>query len=142
MNIIRLLIVVGIAGGGYTYWKEHHRNPARIQAAAEISASGFVSLPPVQGHNPRTVFVVAAKNCTREEAQRADFLAEDLSRKGIAVQRIDSVNFSFDGPPDNAAMARIDKIMRGPLPIVFYAGRAKSNPSLDDVVAEVRGGGG
>ena len=35
---------------------------------------------------------------------------------------------------------RMNRIMNGPLPVVFVNGRAKSNPSLDEVVAEFRAG--
>ena len=35
-------------------------------------------------------------------------------------------------------MERMSRIMNGPLPIVFFNGRAKANPSLDEVVAEFK----
>ena len=140
MNVIRALIVIGIAGGGYTYWKQHVANHVPVEAGSTISESGFASLPPVDGQDSRTVFVVAAQNCPHEEAQRADRLAEDLSRSGIPVRRTDEVHFSFTGEPDSGTMERINRIMNGPLPIVFVDGRAKSNPSLDEVLAEFKGG--
>ena len=135
MNIVRLLIIVGIAGAGYQYWKQHH---PPVSATAETSRTGFVTLPPVDGQRSRTVFVIAAQNCPHEEAQRADRLADDLSRQGIPVQRTESAHFGFSGPPDSDTLDRINAIMTGPLPIVFVDGRAKSNPSLEDVVAEFR----
>jgi hypothetical protein len=139
MNIIRLLLVVGIAGGGYTYWKQHHENVAQVESGPAFSENGFASLPPVEGQGSRKVFVVAAQNCPHEEAQRADRLAEDLSRNGIPVERTQNVSFSFTSQPESEVMERMTKIMNGPLPIVFVNGRAKSNPSLEEVVAEFKG---
>ena len=142
MNFIKALIVISIAGGGYNYWKQHHENLGQIEADSTIGETGFASLPPVDGQRPRIVFVVAARNCPHEEAQRADRLADDLSRDGIPVQRTDGVHFSFTDPPDSATMDRINKVMNGPLPIVFINGRAKSNPSLEEVTSEFKGGRG
>lgn len=139
MNIIRALIVIGIVGGGYTYWKQHHETTAAIQSGPAVSENGFAALPPADGQNARTVFVVAAQNCPHEEARRADRLAEDLARKGIPVERTQDVRFSITSPPDSSVMERMSRIMNGPLPIVFVNGRAKSNPSLEEVVAEFKG---
>jgi hypothetical protein len=139
MNIIRLLIMIGIAVGGYTYWKEHRENIAQVNSGPEVSENGFAVLPPADGQTAGTVFVVAAQNCPHEEAQRADRLAEDLSQKGIPVERIHDVHFSLTSPPDRLVMERMSLIMNGPLPIVFVNGSAKSNPSFEDVVAEFDG---
>ena len=140
MNIIRTLIVIGIAGTAYAYWNHHRDSLTQLDAGAAVNERGFATLPPVDGQNSGTVFVVAAQNCPHEDAQRADRLAEDISREGIPVQRVNTVNFSFLSAPDNSTMERIDQVMTGPLPIVFVAGRAKSNPSLEEVVAEFKGG--
>lgn len=139
MNIVRTLLVISIAGGAYSYWTHRQANSAQLEAGAAVSESGFVSLPHADGQDSRTVFVVAARGCPHEDAQRADRLTEDLSRRGIPVERVDHVDFRFASPPDSLTMGRINKVMKGPLPIVFVAGRAKSNPSLDEVVIEFEG---
>ena len=139
MNIVRALILVCVAAGGYNYWKHHHAG-SRGSSSPSVAASGeFVSLPPVEGQRPRTVFVVAAENCPHEDAQRADRLAEALSQKGIPVERSHQVQFHFASPPDAETMDRINGIMNGPLPAVFVNGRAKSNPSVDEVASEFKG---
>jgi hypothetical protein len=82
MNIVRALILLCVAAGGYNYWKHHHVG-SRGSSAQSVAASGdFVTLPPVEGQRPQIVFVVAAENCPHEDAQRADRLAEALSQKG------------------------------------------------------------
>jgi hypothetical protein len=139
MNIIRLLIVVGIAGAGYTYLKQDRCNVVQVGSGAALSAHGFASLPPVDGQCSRKVYVLAAKNCPGEDAKRADRLAAELSRKGIPVERTNSARFSLSSPLESDVRTRISTIMEGPLPTVFVDGRAKSNPSLDEIVAEFRG---
>lgn len=139
MNIIKLLIVLGIVGGGYQYWKEHRQGAAHETiAAAAASESGFIAMPPVDGASAKTVLVIAAQNCPHEDAQRADGLADDLSRMGIPVTRMHSISFNITGP-DNSALQQINSVMNGPLPIVIVNGRAKSSPTLAEVVAEYKG---
>jgi hypothetical protein len=139
MNIIKLLVILGIAGGGYHYWKQHHdgRPPAAVEAAM-TSENGFVTMPPVEGQSTDAVLVIAAENCPHEDAQRADSLAEDLSRKGVPVIRTHTVSFNLSAP-DNSVAERINSVMNGSLPIVFVHGRAKPNPTLEEVVAEYQG---
>ncbi len=103
---------------------------------AEVTTNGFVLLPPAQGQNATTVYVVAAEECPHEDSQRADLLAKDLAQKGIPVERIHNVSFIVNNPQDNSAMQRVAPIMEGTLPVVFINGHAKSNPSLNEVVAE------
>lgn len=142
MNLIQFLIVAGMAGGGYHYWKQHQSSAAEIAAQVQsgplVSGNGFVALPPANGHTRGKVFVVAALHCSKDEALRADSLAEELSRKGIPVERASRTSFTFASPPDSAVMQRME-ILNGPFPVVFVNGRAKSNPSFEEVVAELRG---
>ncbi len=138
MGLIRILIVVGLAGGGYHYWKGHRAESIQTVGGPAVSSNGFVALPPADGQNPRSVYVIAAENCPHEDAQRADRLAEDLARQGIPVVRSHNISFSLDGA-DSSVAQRITSVMNGPLPIVFVQGRAKSNPSLEEVLAEVQG---
>ena len=139
MNVVRALIVICVAAGSYAYWKQHHHPSSRgFEVQLTATPGEFISLPPVEGQRPQTVFVVAAENCPHEAAQRADRLAEALSQKGIPVERTHQSRFRFTSQPDAATVERISKIMNGPLPAVFINGRAKSNPSLDEVASEFR----
>ena len=144
MDIVRILIVVGIAGGGYNAWKQYHGNTVQVEnkvhvgARTVISENGFASMPPANGQTSRKVYVLAPENCPSEAARRADRLAADLSRKGMPVVRRDSVRFSLSSQLESDVQTRMSEIMEGPLPIVFVDGRAKSDPSLDEVVAEFR----
>jgi len=141
MNIVKLLIILGVAGGGYHYWKAHNEEASSVAVeaseASSISENGFVSLPPMEDESTDAVVVVAAENCPHEDAQRADNLARALSEKGIPVVR--SHHIGFNNIRSSEEAERIASVMNGSLPIVFVDGRAKSNPALEEVVAEYKG---
>ena len=86
MRLIRLLLLLGIAVGIYQ-WHDK-RSAARALAAAQ-SEYGFVDLPPATTGASTPVVVVAAQNCPEDAAQRADRLADDLSRQGVPVCRVE-----------------------------------------------------
>lgn len=140
MNILKVLILVGLIGGGYNYYSHRHdiSSPSESGISLEENENGFITLPPATGQIAGTVYVVAARNCPHDAAQRADRLAEALTQDGIPVQRADSIGFFAQSPVDSAVMDRMMQIMNGPLPIVFISGRVKSNPTLKDVVAEFK----
>ena len=133
MNLIRFLLLIAIAGGGYHYWKQHK---VERDLAAVTSEGGFVSIPMPDGMNPHGVVVFAPENCPSDAAQRAYALVSDLGGRGMPVSRADSA--SFGDLPDAATAERIRAVMNGEVPIVFVNGKAKANPSLDEVVAEYR----
>jgi len=140
MSFIKVLIVLGLAGFGYQYWTKHREGQAMVAStgsAASSSSNGFVQLPGTSRSASSAVQVIAAEGCPEEAAQRADSLAEQLSSKGIPVVRTHNVSFTVtSGDPADAQ--RISSIMSGELPIVLVRGKAKSNPSLDEVIAEYR----
>lgn len=144
MSLIKFLLIIGMLGTGYHYWTKPPRvtpaPSAAVQSGTSGQATGFVSLPSPNGAPSNTVVVVAAENCPHEDAQRADRLTAELKGRGIPVQRSHEVSFTIDSP-DSAVPERINAVMNGQLPIVFINGRAKPNPSLDDVIAEFKNGG-
>ena len=128
-------------GTAYHYWKKPPRvAPEPIAAVQPGQSTGFVAVPPPNGAPANTVMVVAAENCPHEDAQRADRLTAELKGCGIPVQRSHQVSFTIDSP-DASVPERISSVMNGQLPIVFINGRAKPNPSLNDVIAEFKSGG-
>ena len=141
MSFIKFLLIVGMLGTGYHYWtKQQHRVlPAQNAAAPFSGDTGFVALP-VNGAPDNMVMVVAAENCPREDSQRAERLADDLKGRGIPVMRSHEVSFTLNSP-DSAVPERINTVMNGKLPIVFINGRAKPNPSVEEVIAEFKNGG-
>lgn len=144
MRALWLLLLLCIVGAAYHYKYAHHDDSGTYDSGTYDSGAynndasahhGFVELPKVIGFDESTVMVVAAENCPHADAQRADRLAEQLRDRGIPVSRTHEVNFNPDHF-DPALMKRVPAVMEGALPIVFIHGRAKGNPTLDDVVAE------
>ncbi len=135
MSLARVLVAVGAVAVGVHYVHRHSAT-SHSTIIAGSDENGFVTLPPAQGHDPSTVYVVAAVNCPHEAAQRANRLADDLSSKGIPVVRTSSVRFL--GSIDESAAKRMNAVMTGPLPIVFLNGKAKPGATLEDVEAEYK----
>lgn len=136
MSWVKIVLVVAVGAGAYHYWKGQKSAPQEVAAA---SASGFVTLPGDSGPLSKGVHVIAAENCPEDAAQRADRLADQLAKAGVPVQRGHQASFNL-GNAGPAAAQQITAVMNGTLPIVFVHGKAKSNPSLDEVLAEYRGG--
>jgi hypothetical protein len=87
-----------------------------------------------QGIKPHHVMVVAALNCSKKAAQHADFITRSLQAQNISVQRVNSVQFS---PTSREDAAQIQALMQAGPPVVFYGGKAQSNPSWDEVLAMI-----
>jgi hypothetical protein len=139
MNLLKLALVIVVSAGAYNYWRQHrHDGSPGNTATSSSSSSGFVSLPAVRGQSPTAVLVVAAEDCPHEDAQRADRLADDLSRSGLPVVRTHSIGFDIPNG-GQADLDKINQVMTGQLPVVFVRGRAKANPTLEEVVAEFKG---
>ena len=79
--------------------------------------------------------VIAAQHCTQDAARRADSIAQDLAKMGLPVIRHHAVQCSFSSLADTVAQ-QFTSAMEGPMPIVFVRGRAMSDPTLDEIVAE------
>jgi hypothetical protein len=135
MRTLWLILLLALVGGLYHYKYANHFGGGSSSDSTASEHHGFVQLPQVIGFDESRVMVVAAENCPHEDAQRADRLAEELRDRGIPVSRTHEVNFN-PAHIDMAVAQRVPAVMEGALPIVFIHGRAKGNPTLDDVVAE------
>jgi hypothetical protein len=137
MNLKWAVVAALVALLGYALWHKHTANVEAAALAALTDEHGFVDLAQPQGADPKKVWVIAAVNCPKEGARRADELARDLDLREIAFERRSNVNFSFD--VDNPDLfRRINDMMNGEVPIVFVNGRIKANPELEDVIAEYK----
>lgn len=67
-------------------------------------------------------------------------MAQELANRGIPHVRAQNAHFDLAGE-DRDQVERIGSIMNGAVPIVFVNGRAKANPTLEEVVAEYGGAG-
>lgn len=134
MNV-KAVVAVAVAVLAYAVW---HTHSARVEAEAVerlTDENGFVELATPTGADPRKVWIVAAANCPKEGARRAEALAHDLAEREVAFERHASISFASESG-DPTLFRRLDAILNGDTPIVFVNGRIKANPALDEVLAE------
>ena len=128
MKIIKLILIFSLGFMAFNYWQEHLQ-----QDEEYVSENGFVSLPKPTNLDIDSVIILAAENCTKEAARRADDLASDLANRNIPYTRANRISFENYAP---ALKSRLDAVMRGPLPVVLIDGRGKANPTLNEVLSE------
>ena len=143
MKFIKLLLLIALVFAGHSLWGRYSARsvPADVSGGGKGSgASGFVDAVMPQGVPANTVIILAPQNCPSDAARRADDLAGRLDRMGIPnVRRAEfSANLVDATPEQEAGGQRAGEVLNGEIPAVFINGRAKANPSLDDVAAEFR----
>lgn len=140
-TFFKLMLVLVLLTVGWQQYKKSGSAAASGADASEADASrGFVPLPSFAGSSTRAVVIFAPENCPEDAGRRADALADQLGRSGIPVSRLTNVSFTVTDA-DPVAVQRINAVMTGTIPIVVVRGRAKANPSLDDVLAEYSAAG-
>ncbi|MES1167407.1 MAG: hypothetical protein ABUL68_05330 [Pseudomonadota bacterium] len=102
---------------------------------ASASAAGFVMLKPADAGSNK-VLILAPANCPRDNAKRARAMGAALASAGIPHEMSDNISFV---PANEQEAERFKNFMdKGEVPLVFIRGRGKSNPTLDEVIAEYR----
>lgn len=134
MSFMKFLLLLAIAGALFHFKNEHDAKSAL--ETATVSPNGFIDLPAPESLDSNTVIIFAPANCPKESGQRADNLADELSRHNIPITRSSSANFSGLDKEDPAVMSQLNSVMTGELPIVFVNGKGKANPTLDEVLSE------
>lgn len=141
-KLLALLAVVGLAMGGMVAWDA--MRPKGVAQGAEVgerasSSSTFAEIPLPDGVPARGVVVFTPENCPSEAAQRARRLMGRLSDHNVPYSQTSHAEFSNLTSQEQAD--RVTSVMNGPIPIVYVNGRAKANPTPEEVVAEYRRGG-
>jgi hypothetical protein len=147
MNVLKTLAVVGVVIGGLVAWDAFKPEGGlkavvdHIDAKASQGtdgAGGFAAIPLPDGVSAHGVVIFAPENCPSEAAQRARRLASHLSAERIPYRETSRANFSTLA--SQAEANRVMSVMNGPVPVVYVNGRAKANPTPEEVVAEYRRG--
>ena len=143
MKFIKLLLLIALVFAGHSLWGRYSARsvPADGSGVSEnAGASSFVDAVMPQGVPANTVVILAPLNCPSDAARRADDLAGRLDRMGIpSVRRAEySAHFVDASPEQEAGLQRAVEVLKGDIPAVFINGRAKANPSVDEVAAEFR----
>ena len=101
---------------------------------------GFV--PTLAGGNapPNTAVVLAALNCPSVLAKRADAMALRLRELGILNTRANNYRIGGVIRDQSALIEQTSAIFGGEIPVIIVNGCAKTNASVEEVVAEMRRG--
>jgi hypothetical protein len=131
-----LLAAGAVAGAAHHQWADHHLSRA---TAAMADGNGFIPAEMPDGAARDSVLVLAPVNCPHEGARRADALAERLHELGIPVVRTNNYSIARVTPDNAPSVNRAIEVLKtNVVPVVFVYGRAKANPTSDEVVAEYR----
>lgn len=132
-GLFKIVLFLVALGYGAQFLKDHY-----IERVADTKGpGGFVPVPPALGLTGDVVTIVTAPTANEVAAARGDAIAKALSAKGVPVLRAQQVNFA-GAAGDSVSTARAMLIMTGEQPVVLVHGKAKSNPTLDEVLVEFR----
>lgn len=145
MNLGKLwavLAIVGLAMAGVVAWDvlaPKGALPNAVVGDRMSLSSTFAEIPLPDGVPAQGVVIFTPQNCPSDAAQRARRLMGRLSGHGVPYRQTDSAQFSTLNSQEEAD--RVTAVMNGPIPIVYVNGRAKANPTPEEVLAEYRRGG-
>jgi hypothetical protein len=140
-KLLALLAVVGLAMAGVVAWDVMKPKSSAQGAGGDrvFSSSTFAEIPLPDGVPARGVVVFTPENCPSEAAQRARRLMGRLSDHNVPYSQTSHAEFSNLASQEQAD--RVTEVMNGPIPIVYVNGRAKANPTPEEVIAEYGRGG-
>jgi len=95
----------------------------------------------LDGIDPQVMTVLMPCSCPLEAGQRGRALVEKMKAANIPVTASNRASAAVNGRTREEVQAQLDRmnrVMNGETPIVFYRGRAKNNPSFEDVQLEYR----
>ena len=148
MNAVKTCLVVGAVVSGICLWSVYAPEGGIGEVVAKATRGidsggaggdhGFIEIPAPDGQASKGIVIFAPSNCPSDAAQRAEALARHLSAQGLPYVRSESAEFGNLASQDE--VSKVMAVMNGPVPVVFVNGKAKANPTPDEVVAEYRGG--
>lgn len=139
MNALKLSGVLVLVVAATAVWKSGMLDGAgkRMTAAThQVDSTGFVSIPMPDGMSSQGVVIFAPENCPSDAAQRARKLASFLSDRHIGYVQSESANYNNLSSQEEAS--KVMSVMNGQIPIVYVNGKAKANPTPEEVETEFR----
>lgn len=117
------------------YHCQQKANARKVIANAKPDASGFIPLPPPNSGDPSTVIIWGPLNCPSDAGKKSSALAEAMQKAGVPCTHTAQVSF-----PNMTSdqLVIVDKIFKWEPPIVFINMRVKSNPQVNEIIAEYR----
>ena len=140
MSMGKWILVVAVLGGGAHAWQVHQRAALTKKLQASADSYGFVPVLLANGAPQNTAVILAALNCPSAQAKRADAMAARLSELGIPNARANNYSVANVTREQAALMEQTSAVLGGEIPVVIVNGRAKANPTVDEVISEYRRG--
>ena len=140
MSIGKWVLAAAAFGGGAHVWQVHQHTVQMSKLQAVADSYGFVPVLVANGAPQNTAVILAALNCPSAQAKRADAMASRLSELGIPNTRANNYMVGNVTRDQSALIEQTSAVLGGEIPVVIVNGRAKANPSVEDVVSELRRG--
>jgi len=142
-SIVKLLVFAGLVYFGWHMYQKTMATQAAAAAeaaAAGIGETGFLQTGDVDQSEQDVVLILRPANCPSEQAQRADALERELTRRGIPHKVGDTMSIHDDSPTQESVddHNRAMQVFNQGAPAVYINGRGKSNPSADEVEVEYK----
>jgi hypothetical protein len=146
-----LLICYG-AYASYQRWALHRAVDRYVAshpeglAARPPSPAGFVDTLLPENVNPEVMTVFMPKNCPLDAGIRGRALIAKMKAAGIPLATSDRAQIQINArdriefEAKKKLLARSAEVMGSETPIVFFKGRAKANPTFEEVELEYQTG--
>jgi hypothetical protein len=107
-------LIGALVGAAWLGWTQHKAHVEARAMAALTDERGFIEFEMPQGAINNEVLIVAAQNCPKEGAVRADRLAHEMAERNIRYRRSSGVSFSVPQDADvDTFVRRNNAIMNG-----------------------------
>ena len=155
LAIEKYVIALTLIACGYLAYQEYREYQGRL-AIEELEAEilwghTFVDLLPIQVVDTSGIVIFTPPDCPAPQALKADLLVAELQKLNIPVQLTHRIGwkekretYSTQEEADAAkrkltyAKANLRMVMKRPSPLVFINYKAKSDPTLEEVLKEYR----
>lgn len=141
MKVLKVCALLGLIVASVGLWQGYVSTGKLTHTVSKLadgiggdSSGGFKAIPTPDGVSSRGIVIFAPRNCPSDAARRTQVLVQHLSAKGIRYSPTDSANYDNLASAEEAS--RVMSVMNGPIPVVYVNGKAKANPTPEEVEAE------
>ncbi len=148
LTFIKIVVIIGVVVTGLKQWQRHKAEAALPSESSEVArpqefsvvrrptpvARGFTAAPTPM-NMPQGKVLIVAPACGNAADRKANDLGRKLLKAGIPFARTAELKFAKAG--SEADMAKIQSVVSQPLPLVFVRGRVQSDPTPDELMAEI-----
>jgi|HubBroStandDraft_2_1064218.scaffolds.fasta_scaffold197532_1 hypothetical protein len=141
MKIFRMMLIAAMVVLVWHFVSDHPLFRTGPQPSAppviQTDQAGFADMISPDGTDPNKVLIIGPESGPSAEAQYCDDLAQQLTIRNIPFQRTSTHHLRFSSN-ERIDVSRLNVVMSGKPPIVFIHGHAKSDATIEEVLAEYR----